>query len=204
MHQQRLARLRARRGRRGRRTKSGRRSGTPRLPRTTSHPACGARRPRAARCARRSRPSAPTRARGRPTAKPRDARCRLRVTTPATSPPGMNGKGGFTWYLPCTIRMSKKLQPAAFTSMPSWPGPTTGSGNSRTASSAGSIQRSTTMARMAIPPRWPMLAWRPDARRARSRATSTSPRSARTSRFSRRSAPRARSVGCGRIRCRAR
>ncbi len=41
----------------------------------------------------------------------------------------MNGKGGFTWYWPFTIRMSKKLQPAAFTSMPSMPGPISGIGD---------------------------------------------------------------------------
>ena len=94
-----------------------------------------------------------------PTAKPLRRRAPTSRTTPAISAPGMNGKGGFTWYLPCTIRMSKKLQPAAFTSTPSWPGPTTGSGSSRTPSSAGSIQRSTTTARMRFLRERRMLAW---------------------------------------------
>src|SRR5262249_18968329 len=50
-----------------------------------------------------------------------------------------------------TIRMSKKLQPAARTSTPSTPGPTSGSGTSRGTSSRGSIHRSTTIARMRYP-----------------------------------------------------
>ena len=34
-------------------------------------------------------------------------------TTPATSAPGVNGNGGFTWYFPCTCKMSKKFSAAA-------------------------------------------------------------------------------------------
>src|SRR5438552_5934676 len=69
-------------------------------------------------------------------------------TTPASSAPGTNGKGGFTWYCPRTMRRSKKLQPAARTSTARVPGASSGSGASRTRRSAGSIQRSTTIARM--------------------------------------------------------
>src|SRR5262245_59501595 len=70
-------------------------------------------------------------------------------TSPAISAPGMNGKGGFIWYCPFTIRMSKKLQPAARMRTRSMPRPRGGSGTSRMVSSEGSIQRSTTTARMA-------------------------------------------------------
>src|SRR5262245_8580127 len=72
-------------------------------------------------------------------------------TTPASSAPGTNGNGGRTWYCPRTMRMSKKLHPAARTATRSVPGPGSGSGTSRTASSRGSIQRSTTTARMREP-----------------------------------------------------
>src|SRR5881396_3539825 len=82
-----------------------------------------------------------------PAAKPSTPRPVAR-TTPASSAPGMNGKGGFTWYCPRTMRRSKKLQPAARTSTASVPGASSGSGASRTRRSAGSIQRSTTIARM--------------------------------------------------------
>src|SRR4030042_1715275 len=47
--------------------------------------------------------------------------------------------------------MSKKLHPAAFTSTPSIPSCTSGSGASLTRRSAGSIHRSTTIARIAPP-----------------------------------------------------
>ena len=33
--------------------------------------------------------------------------------TPANSEPGMNGSGGFIWYLPCTINRSGKFRLAA-------------------------------------------------------------------------------------------
>ena len=69
-------------------------------------------------------------------------------TTPASSAPGTNGNGGRTWYCPRTMRMSKKLHPAARTATRNVPGPGSGSGTSRSASSRGSIQRSTTTARM--------------------------------------------------------
>src|SRR5262245_23264948 len=72
-------------------------------------------------------------------------------TTPASSAPGTKGNGGRTWYCPRTMRMSKKLHPAARTAMRSVPGPGSGSGTSRTASSRGSIQWSTTTARMMEP-----------------------------------------------------
>ncbi|MNT57731.1 hypothetical protein D3C72_1951250 [compost metagenome] len=38
------------------------------------------------------------------------------ATTPAASPPGENGNGGWNWYLPSMIRVSGKLTPAACTS----------------------------------------------------------------------------------------
>ena len=77
------------------------------------HPVRGT---RPARRARSAKPPSPADASTRsPTAKPVDAGPDL-ATTPASSAPGTNGKGGFTWYFPCTIRMSKKLQPAARTS----------------------------------------------------------------------------------------
>ena len=37
------------------------------------------------------------------------------VTTPANSPPGMNGSRGFSWYSPLTINPSAKLRAAAST-----------------------------------------------------------------------------------------
>ncbi len=42
--------------------------------------------------------------------------------TPATSAPGEKGNGGLVWYLPWTIRPSKKLMPQALTLMTTWPG----------------------------------------------------------------------------------
>src|SRR5512143_3329506 len=69
-------------------------------------------------------------------------------TTPATSPPGENGRGGFTWYLPCAIRMSKKLQPIALTSIATCPLPGCGSGSSRSTMSFGSHHSSTSIACM--------------------------------------------------------
>src|SRR5213592_2273108 len=89
--------------------------------------------PRAGTAARSAKAPSGTEARTRsPAAKPSTPAPTAR-TTPASSAPGTNGKGGFTWYCPRTMRRSKKLQPAARTS---------------TASVAGSIQRSTTIARM--------------------------------------------------------
>ena len=82
-----------------------------------------------------------------PTATPRTAEPSSR-TTPASSAPGVNGNGGFIWYLPCTSRMSKKLQPAASTSSTTSWSRGFGSGTSRATSSFGSCQRSTTIALM--------------------------------------------------------
>src|SRR3989475_1908863 len=103
---------------------------------------------RAGTTARSAKAPSGTEARMRsPAANPSRPRPAAR-TTPASSAPGMNGKGGFTWYCPRTMRRSKKLQPAARTSTASVPGASSGSGASRTRRSAGSIQRSTTIARM--------------------------------------------------------
>src|SRR5207245_1876824 len=78
--------------------------------------------PRAGAPARSAKAPSGTEARMRsPAAKPSTPRPAAR-TTPASSAPGMNGKGGFTWYCPRTMRRSKKLQPAARTSTASVPG----------------------------------------------------------------------------------
>src|SRR5437016_3695998 len=58
--------------------------------------------------------------------------------TPATSAAGENGNGGLLWYLPCTIRMSKKFNAADFTATTTWPGSATGSGMSLKVKSSGS------------------------------------------------------------------
>src|SRR5688572_23699407 len=60
------------------------------------------------------------------------------LTTPATSQPGLKGRGGFFWYLPCTMRMSGKLQPTARTSMTTSPARGAGSGTSAYTSDDGS------------------------------------------------------------------
>src|ERR671913_129731 len=44
------------------------------------------------------------------------------VTTPETSVPGANGKGGRRWYLPAITRVVAKLTPAALILMRTWPG----------------------------------------------------------------------------------
>src|SRR5438552_12870054 len=104
--------------------------------------------PGAGTTARSAKAPSGTEARTRsPAAKPSTPAPTAR-TTPASSAPGTNGKGGFTWYCPRTMRRSKKLQPAARTSTARVPGASSGSGASRTRRSAGSIQRSTTIARM--------------------------------------------------------
>ena len=38
-------------------------------------------------------------------------------TTPEASRPGTNGRSGRVWYLPCSISVSGKLSPIAFTSI---------------------------------------------------------------------------------------
>src|SRR5438067_13271745 len=58
--------------------------------------------------------------------------------TPATSAAGENGNGGLLWYLPCTIRMSKKFNAADFTAITTWPGSAVGSGISLKFKSSGS------------------------------------------------------------------
>ena len=72
------------------------------------------------------------------------------LTTPEISWPGVKGRGGFTWYLPWTIRMSGKLQPMARVSTTTAPGAGWGSGTSAyRRADAGSPHSLTTMACMA-------------------------------------------------------
>src|SRR5262245_13960609 len=58
-------------------------------------------------------------------------------TTPATSPPGEKGSGGWNWYLPWMINVSGKFTPQAFTSTTTWPSPGSGSGTSWTTKDDG-------------------------------------------------------------------
>ena len=53
-------------------------------------------------------------------------------TTPATSADGENGSGGFAWYLPRVISVSKKLSAAALTAISASPGPGCGTAMSST------------------------------------------------------------------------
>ena len=57
---------------------------------------------------------------------------------PAASAPGLNGSGGRVWYLPWTMRMSRKLQPIARTSIRTSPALGTGGNVSAYSSVAGS------------------------------------------------------------------
>ena len=57
---------------------------------------------------------------------------------PAASAPGLNGSGGRVWYLPWTMRMSRKLQPIARTSIRTSPASGTGGTVSAYSSVAGS------------------------------------------------------------------
>src|SRR5687767_12036626 len=68
------------------------------------------------------------------------------LTTPATSQPGLKGRGGFFWYLPCTMRMSGKLQPMARTSTTTSPARGAGSGTSAYTRDAGSPSARATIA----------------------------------------------------------
>ena len=74
-------------------------------------------------------------------------------TTPATSSPGMNGNGGFSWYSPRVISMSAKLTPAACTSIsaerPSSPS-AVGAGTSWRTTPSGPVNSDRTSARMTI------------------------------------------------------
>src|ERR1700754_3561071 len=57
--------------------------------------------------------------------------------TPATSAAGENGNGGLIWYLPWTIRMSKKFSAADLIAITACPGSATGSGTSASTRSSG-------------------------------------------------------------------
>src|SRR5262245_6717958 len=59
------------------------------------------------------------------------------LTTPASSLPGENGNGGFTWYLFWMMRTSGKLTPAALTDTTTSPGPAVGDGRSASTSESG-------------------------------------------------------------------
>src|SRR6476619_104147 len=59
------------------------------------------------------------------------------LTTPASSLPGENGSGGFTWYLFWMISTSGKLTLAVLTETTTSPGPATGDGTSSTTSESG-------------------------------------------------------------------
>src|SRR4051795_6009127 len=58
-------------------------------------------------------------------------------TTPASSLPGENGRGGLNWYLFWMMRTSGKLTPAALTATTTSPGPAFGEGNSSNVSVSG-------------------------------------------------------------------
>src|SRR5947209_8820364 len=51
-------------------------------------------------------------------------------TTPATSLPGTNGTGGFSWYMPRVCSTSGNATPAAWTSISTWSSPGCGAGKS--------------------------------------------------------------------------
>src|SRR3954467_11953930 len=58
-------------------------------------------------------------------------------TTPASSLPGENGRGGLNWYLFWMMRTSGKLTLAALTATTTSPGPAFGEGNSSNVSVSG-------------------------------------------------------------------
>ena len=71
------------------------------------------------------------------------------TTVPAVSLPGVNGRGGFTWYSPLTWRTSGNARPTASVSTTSRPGPGAGGSTSpRTNRSIGSPSSWTCHARM--------------------------------------------------------
>ena len=49
----------------------------------------------------------------------------------------MKGRGGFSWYMPCTISASAKFTPHARTRISTSSGPGSGSGTSATTSASG-------------------------------------------------------------------
>src|SRR4051812_35359171 len=74
------------------------------------------------------------------------------LTTPATSLPGENGSGGFTWYLSWMISTSGKFTLAALTEMTTSPAPGCGEGTSSTTSDSGGPNRLQRTARIIGPP----------------------------------------------------
>lgn len=64
-------------------------------------------------------------------------------TMPATSAPGMNGNGGFTWYFPCTCKTSKKFKAAVRLRMRTSSGPAAGTSTCSNTIDSGSPQACT-------------------------------------------------------------
>src|SRR5439155_24453684 len=60
------------------------------------------------------------------------------ATSPATSPPGVNGGSGLNWYLPAMISVSGKLTPHARTRTTACPAEARGDGSSSTTNCSGS------------------------------------------------------------------
>ena len=83
------------------------------------------------------------------------------VTTPASSPPGVNGKAGLNWYLFWMMSASGKLTPAALTLTNTSRALGTGAAMSSTVSSSGPpcwLQRSAFM--MWLPGQMNRIRWR--------------------------------------------
>ena len=59
------------------------------------------------------------------------------LTTPDSSPPGENGRGGLAWYLSSIISTSGKFTPTALTEITAWPGLASGAGMSSTTRVSG-------------------------------------------------------------------
>ena len=111
--------------------RSGTRRAAPPRPRTASTPGSGTRRRRVAVVDSANPPPpkvgmASTRS---PTEHAVDAVAEP-STTPATSAPGVNGSGGFTWYSPRHMSTSGKFSDAACTRSRTSPGRSSGSGRS--------------------------------------------------------------------------
>src|SRR5947209_12411047 len=73
------------------------------------------------------------------------------ITTPDTSVPGANGKGGLRWYLPAITSVVAKLTPAARILMRTWPALSGGLSTSCSRRSSGSPHLLQIMALMVIP-----------------------------------------------------
>src|SRR5579864_5405215 len=76
--------------------------------------------------------------------------CPSSLTTPAISKPGLNGSGGFSWYLPWAIRRSAKLMPIACTATRTVPGAIGGDGTSATSIASMGPKARTSAARISV------------------------------------------------------